>query len=129
MLKYIVIALALMEAGWMTFDGSHALLTGDYITPKHGPGAGQLGPWTKPVLLAGLDPRSTAMKTIFVVYGGLWLGATIAFALSFHWSKPAMLLLAFASLWYLPIGTASSVIQILLLGWMMWRTPEAGSAN
>jgi len=38
MLKYFVIVLALMEAGWMAFDGSRALVTGNYTTPKQGPG-------------------------------------------------------------------------------------------
>jgi hypothetical protein len=129
MLKYIVIAMALMEAGWMTFDGSHALLTGDYITPKHGLVAGQLGPWTKPVLLAGIEPRSTTMKMIFVIYGGLWLGVTVGFALGFRWSRPAMLLFAGFSLWYLPVGTAFSVIQVLLLALMIRRTPGSHLAS
>jgi len=38
--------LAAVEAGWMLFDGSRALIVGDYVTAKSGPYAGQLGPWT-----------------------------------------------------------------------------------
>jgi hypothetical protein len=114
-LKYIVIVLVLMEAGWMAFDGSHALITGHYVTPRQGRYAGQLGPWTKPILAAGLDPRSTAMKTAFVVYGTLWLGILAAFACNAPWARGAMLAAALGSLWYFPLGTVLSCLQILLL--------------
>ncbi len=51
--------LAALEAGWMMFDGMRALIVGDYVTPKKGPYAGQLGPWSKLVSAIGLAPRST----------------------------------------------------------------------
>jgi uncharacterized membrane protein YphA (DoxX/SURF4 family) len=121
MLKYIVIALALMEAGWMVFDGSHALITGDYITPKQGRYAGQLGPWTKPVQAAGLDPRSTTMEIIFVAYGTLWLGIIVAFAYNARWARAFMAAAALGSLWYLPLGTLFSCLQLLLLYFISTR--------
>jgi hypothetical protein len=122
MLKYIVMALALLEAGWMAFDGSRALITGHYTTRSQGPGAGQLGPWTKPISAVGLDPRSTAMKVVFVGYGGIWLAATIAFALNPRKAQGAMLIAAAGSLWYLPVGTAFSCVQLACLYLMLRRS-------
>jgi hypothetical protein len=43
------------------YDGSRALIVGDYVTPKSGAYAGQLGPWAKLVAAVGIEPRSTVM--------------------------------------------------------------------
>ena len=64
-LKWIIVLLAVTEAGWMTFDGLRALVVGDYVTPKTGEWAGQLGPWSRLVSAVGIEPRSTLMKCIF----------------------------------------------------------------
>jgi hypothetical protein len=114
-MRWAVALLAVVEAGWMTFDGARALLVGDYVTPKTGTHAGQLGPWSALVRSVGIEPRSRFMKSTFVLYGLLWLIATAAFALKTPGSWWAMLVLATGSLWYLPIGTALGLIQIVLL--------------
>jgi len=114
-LRWVVVILALLDAGYMTVDGARALLTGDYITPKTGEYAGQLGPWTQLVRTIGIEPRSTLMKSLFTAYGVIWLIITFCFALKFPWAWWAMLLAAVGSLWYLWIGTLSSIIQIMLL--------------
>ncbi len=36
-LVWIVVLLAFVEGGWLAFDGGHALVTGDYVTPSSGP--------------------------------------------------------------------------------------------
>jgi hypothetical protein len=69
LLKYLILFLAFLNAGYMAFDGTKALVTGDYIRPKTGEYAGQLGPWTKLVTKIGIDPMSTLMKSIFLVFG------------------------------------------------------------
>ncbi len=114
-LKWTVIALAFIEAGWLAFDGGRALLVGDYVTPNSGPYAGQLGPWAKLVSAAGIDPRSTLMKTIHLVLGSVWLGAIACFAMKLSWAWSAMLVCAVLGLWYLPFGTLLSLIQIAFL--------------
>lgn len=114
-LRWLVIALALLEAGWMAFDGSRALIIGDYVTPKSGAYAGQLGPWTKLVSAVGIDPRSTLMKSIFLGYGLIWLIIIASFIMRVSWSPWAMLIAAAGALWFLSFGTISSVIQIILL--------------
>ena len=114
-LVIVIALLALIEAGWMLFDGARALIVGDYITPRSGPYAGQLGAWSRVVSAVGIEPRSTLMKSIFAVYGALWLLVIAAFLLGRPWARPAMLTAAAGALWYLPAGTLLSAVQIVLL--------------
>lgn len=44
-LKWILIGFAVMNYGFMIYDGTRALVTGDYTRPKSGQYAGQLGTW------------------------------------------------------------------------------------
>jgi hypothetical protein len=114
-LKWSIVALSCFEAGWMLFDGTRALIVGDYVTPSTGEHAGRLGPWTGIVAAVGIEPRSTLMKLVFVVYGAAWLAAVACFALDHRWAREAMLVAAVGSLWYLWVGTVTSAIVIVLL--------------
>ena len=60
----------------------------------------------------------TAIKIIFAAYGWTWLIVGVAFAFGASWSWRAMLIAAAGALWFLPIGTICSVIQIALLVWL-----------
>ncbi len=112
---WIVAALVIISAGWMAFDGARALIVGDYVTPKSGEYAGQLGPWSKIAKAVGIEPRSTLMKLIFVVYGFAYLAILVAFVVGASWAWLAMLFMAFLGLWYLPFGTLINLILIILL--------------
>jgi hypothetical protein len=112
---WLIILLACVAGGWMIFDGAHALYTGDFVTRSTGDYAGHLGPWSKILQAVGLDPRSTLVKVAFVVIGALWIAAAIIFALGYPGSRTAMLIMAIATLWYLPFGTLVAVVQIVLL--------------
>jgi hypothetical protein len=92
-LGWVVLVMALVEGGWLAFDGGRALVVGDYVTRQSAPG--QLGPWSKVVSAVGIEPRSTLMKTIHLALG----------------------------LWYLPLGTILSLIQIVLLLLPVLRSP------
>jgi hypothetical protein len=116
--RIAVLALALVEGAWMTFDGTRALAVGDYVTPSSGAHAGQLGPWNHIVRAVGIPPRSTAMKLAFVLYGLVWLLITLGFALHATWAWRAMLIAAIATLWYLPVGAIFGIIQIAGLFWL-----------
>src|SRR5438046_8155591 len=72
-LRTIIIVLALLQAGWMIFEGTRAFVVGDYFTATSGADAGQLGPWSKIVRAVGIEPRSFLMKAIFVIYGLAWI--------------------------------------------------------
>ena len=114
-MKSIISIIALLIGGWLLFDGCHALTTGDYVTPKSGPAAGQLGPWSRVVRAAGFEPRSNAVKLVHVGLGAFWLLALAGF----HWRPSlgwwALFGAAFGTVWYLPVGTALSVVELFLL--------------
>ena len=114
-LNWIVLALALFQGGWLCFDGSHALLLGDYVTPRSGPGAGQLGPWARLVSAVGLDPRSTTIKCLHLFLGIAWLIGSVAVIIDAPLGFWVLFVCAIATLWYLPIGTIISITLIALL--------------
>ncbi len=114
-IKWTLITLAVLNFGFMTFDGSRALIKGDYIRPTTGEYAGQLGPWSKLAEKVGIDPESKLMKGIFVFWGLAGLVLTAAYAFNASWGWQGLLIMNIASLWYLWMGTASSVLQVILL--------------
>ena len=117
-IRALVLILGLVEGSWMTFDGTRALIVGDYVTPSTGAHAGELGPWNHLVKAVGIPPRSTAMKLIFVVYGLSWLTIALGLAFQSGWALPAMLIAAIATLWYLPVGTIFGLVQLAGLIWL-----------
>ncbi len=114
-LRRIIVVVAVIAAGWLAFDGAHALVTGDYVTPRSGPHAGQLGPWSKLFTVMELDPRGLFVRWLHVVMGTAWLAAIVAFAFRVRRAWGAMLIGAIAGLWYLPFGTLISLVVIGLL--------------
>jgi hypothetical protein len=108
-----VVFLALSPGLFMTFDGFRALTLGDYLTPRTGRFAGQLGPWSGVVSAVGIQPRSTVMKVIFVIFGLAWLGAAAAFANRTPGSSLALAVVSVATLWYLPLGTLISALVLI----------------
>jgi hypothetical protein len=115
---WLLYLLAGFNAAWMTFDGSRALLVGDFVTPKTGAHAGQLGPWSKAVTAVGLAPRSTPVKVAFVLYGLTTLAMLACFHLGFSWARGALLVVLVLGLWYLPIGTVLNAAAIVVLLWL-----------
>ena len=113
--NWLIAILVLFTAGWMLFDGTRALIVGDYITPTTGEYAGQLGPWANLVEAVGIEPRSALMKSIFVIYGLSTLVITVCFALNLPWARPALIVACILGLWYLPFGTITSLIVLFLL--------------
>src|SRR5574341_1741240 len=111
---WIVAALVILNGGWMAFDGARALIVGNYVTPKTGQYASQLGPWAKIVQAIGIEPRSTLIKSIFLIYGLAYLIAMAALIFKASWAWSAMLVLAALGLWYLPFGTLINIIVIVL---------------
>ena len=106
--------LVILVAGWMVFDGSHALLTGDYVTPSGDPYSGQFGAWQSVVEAVGIPARSTGMKRILVTYGVAYL---LCLVLYLRGARVWVLMVMFAilGLWYLPFGTAANVLVLIFL--------------
>ena len=111
----VVLVLGLIEGGWLALDGGRALIVGDNVTPRSGPYARQLGPWSRVVSAAGIDPRSTLIKSIHLGLGLAWLVVAVCFARGLPWARQGMLVCSALGLWYLPFGTVLGVIQIVLL--------------
>lgn len=114
-MKWVIAILVFLTAGYMLFDGVHALTVGDYLTPASGDYAGQLGPWAGLVSSIGIDPHSTFMKVGFVVYGLITLAGLAGFITNQPWGRSALLIMAVLGLWYLPIGTAINIVVLMLL--------------
>ena len=112
---WVVVAIALLVGGFMAFDGARALVTGDYISPESGRYAGTLGPWSGIVEAVGVDPRSSLMKSVFLLYGVLYLGATAAWVFGASRAWLAVVLMAALGLWYVPFGTLLNAVAIVLL--------------
>ena len=113
--KWIVLALALLQGGWLVFDGGRALMVGDYLTPTGGPHAGQLGPWSQVVSALGFEPRSVFIKCLLLLLGVAWIAAAAFFKAQPTAGWRFLLGCAVASLWYLPTGTFTGIVVIALL--------------
>jgi hypothetical protein len=116
-----MVVLGLVLGGWMTVDGVRALTVGDYVTPRSGTGAGQLGPWSKIVSAVGIDPRSRLMKCSHVVLGLLWLAAVITVIAGWRYGPLAIGVCAVSTLWYAPAGTAIGLVELALAVWTWSR--------
>lgn len=114
-MKWIIVILIILTAGWMFADGLRALVLEDYVTPASGAHAGELGPWADVLRAARLEPRSTAIKTIFVLYGISSFIAVTGFATDQTWGRNFLIVMAVLGLWYLPIGTGTNMIALILL--------------
>jgi hypothetical protein len=111
----VAVLLVFLNGAWMAFDGSRALLVGDYVTPKEGRYAGQLGPWAGLLSRLGVDPRSTPVKAAFVIYGLAVMAVSMAFLLHAAWARTALLVLGALGLWYLPFGTLVNLALLVVL--------------
>lgn len=112
---WLSVLLITATASWMVFDGSRALILGDYVTPQTGEYAGQLGPWAGLVQAIGIEPRSTWMKLIFIIQGLGTLTIVVCHILNKPWAWTALLIAMLLGLWYLPIGTLINLLALSLL--------------
>jgi putative Mn2+ efflux pump MntP len=111
--QWFVVGILAVVGGFMVFDGLRALAVGDYLTPSSGRYAGQLGPWSRLVDLAGVDPRSLGMKVTFVAVGTTHLVGAVGVAFfSYSWIG---LVAAVLGLWYLPFGMLGDLIVLVLI--------------
>lgn len=114
-MKYVIVVIALLLGGWLTFDGARALTVGDYVTARTGSNAGQLGPWSRVVSAFGIDPRGKPMKFFHVVLGCGWLISMTVFLLRPALGWWCLCAASVLSLWYLPFGTLLGIIELWLL--------------
>jgi len=107
LVKLFIVLLALLNGGWMLFDGLHVIRKGKYFGPE------EPGPWSKIAASLGINPLS--MGPLFVILGLVWYISVVGLLLSSSWGWLALLVSAIATLWYVKIGTIISIIVIALL--------------
>jgi bacteriocin resistance YdeI/OmpD-like protein len=112
---WLSVLLIASTAGWMVFDGTHALVLGDYVTSQTGEFAGQLGPWANLVHVIGIEPRSVWMKLIFITQGLGTIVVIASYILKKPWAWTGLLVAMLLGLWYLPIGTLVNLVALILL--------------
>ncbi len=114
-LKWIIIGFSVFNFSYMAYDGIRAMTKGDYIRPKTGPYAGQLGPWSNLVRSVGINPESKLMKLLFVIWGLVGLTMALCFAFDSNRAWYGLLIVSISALWYLIPGTVLNILQIVLL--------------
>ena len=112
---WAVMVLVLVSGGWMGFDGGRALIVGDYVTPRKGPYAGQLGAWSRLARGIGIDPRSTLMKSILLTYGVVYVLIMLCFVSGVAHSHWLLAITAALGLWYWPFATLINISVIVLV--------------
>src|SRR5215467_11968692 len=101
-LKILTVFFGLSVGGWMLADGIYVLMRGKYMGPQ------KPGPWSLLFLKLGINPFG--LGPLFIAFGVLWLIFLIGLLAGQTWGWYGTLVMAIASLWYLPVGTSMSVI-------------------
>jgi hypothetical protein len=106
--RVALVVLALITGGFQLLDGTHVLITGKYIGPE------TPGPWRHSVQAVGLDPFT--LGPVFIALGACWLTATALLLITTStWAWWSLVATAALTLWYLPVGTATSLATIATL--------------
>ena len=105
--KVSLLILALLNGGWMLFDGLHVLKKGKYFGPD------EPGVWSKIVASLGINPFS--IGPVFVVLGLVWFVSVAGLLTATSWGWLALMVTAAATLWYVKVGTVISIIVMVLL--------------
>ena len=124
LIRMAILILSVVEAGWFLIEGIRALRTGNYYTAQAGKYKGQLGPWAKIIGGVGINPQSAFMKSTFLFIGIIWFFFIIGFALEMSWAWLGMMIMPILTLWYLPIGTLLSAMQIIILLYQATRDKQ-----
>ena len=115
LLRYLILLLATLEAGWIAFDGAHALTTGRYLRPRIGSFRGGPGFWTQVASAVGVPAGSSKAKWALIGFGLGWLIVIVAYARGAGGAWWAMLVAALAATWYSALAVPISLLLSLLL--------------
>lgn len=107
LIKVVIILLAVLNGGWMIFDGCHVIKKGKYFGPP------TPGVWSKIIASIGINPFS--LGPFFIGLGFLWLISSIGVVTGMPWGWLALFATSIATLWYIKVGTAISIIMLVLL--------------
>ena len=105
--KALAALIGIFVGGWMLFDGIHVIATGKYFGPA------KPGPWSALVIKLHIDPF--ALGPLFIALGLLWMLILIPLLRGQSWGWYGAVAMAICSLWYFPIGTFLSLLDLLVL--------------
>lgn len=114
-MRSTILLLSLITGLYMLADGIYVLLNGKYIGPE------KPGPWAELFYRMHIDVFR--LGPLFIVFGLLWLIFVSGFGSKRRWAYPMGVIMAIATLWYLPLGTLLSLIVLALL----WRYRKANA--
>jgi len=106
-MKIILTVAGLLNGIYMLLDGIYVLLKGKYI------GSEKPGPWA--ALFYKLNIDVFKLGPLFIVFGIMWLLFLVGLWTGQSWTFAAGISLCILTLWYIPVGTALSVIVFILL--------------
>ena len=106
-LQITILILAVLNGGWMIFDGVHVIKKGKYFGPPE-PGA-----WSKIISKCGINPFS--IGPLFILLGVMWLISSTGLLLDYQWGYMAVLITAISTLWYIKVGTVISILTLFCL--------------
>lgn len=106
-MKYILVAISLLNGVWMALDGVYVILNGKYIGPD------KPGPWASLVGLTGVDVFK--LGPMFVLYGLAWIFFAWFAGMGIGAWRVFGFVLSILTLWYLPFGTVISIVVIAAL--------------
>lgn len=108
LIDLLTFTIASITGGWMIIDGTYAMRYRKYFGPTSN------SHWVYIVKKVGIEPL--AMSKLFIFLGFLWIFTTFLLLISgFEELWLFLLVIAFSTLWYLPLGTILSVVEIILL--------------
>ena len=106
-MKIIVTLLGLLNGVYMLSDGIFVLLKGKYIGPD------KPGPWA--IIFYKFNINVFKLGPVFIVLGLLWLIFLFGLWTNQHWAWLTGLTICILTLWYVPVGTITSVVILMLL--------------
>jgi len=106
-MKIIVTLLGLLNGLYMLADGIFVMLKGKYIGPD------KPGPWAN--IFYKFNVNVFKLGPVFIVLGLIWLLFLLGFWTNQNWAYLIGLAICILTLWYLPVGTITSVVMLILL--------------
>jgi hypothetical protein len=106
-MKILITILGLLNGLYMLFDGIYVMLKGKYFGPE------KPGPWSTIFYKFNIDVFK--LGPLFIVLGILWIIWLFAFWTNQSWAYLLGFIVSALTIWYLPIGTISSIIIISVL--------------
>ncbi len=105
----IVIAiLSFLIGGWLVFDGSRKLVTGQYT----GEDSIGLGPWASLVMAIGVHPADLAFP--FVILGTVWIVNGVVLLIEGPWRYERAIATSLLTMFYLVPGTVVGLAILVL---------------